>query len=130
MSTNNQSGGDTFDLGSEPPINENFIQNKIKLETSLLENKYFRWIISVGVAFVILKVIDTGAQLSFIKGQQSSYEKTINTLFDTRDVQLEELRNENDELETKLLNLEKTKLEIEKLKFQNQQLTEKINKKK
>ena len=128
MSTNNQGGNDTFNLGSEPPINENFVQNKIKLETSLLENKYFRWIISIGVAFIVLKIIDTGAELKYIQGQQSAFDKTINTLFDTRDNQLEELQEEKSELEKKLLDLEKTKLENEKLKFDNQKLEEQIKK--
>ncbi|UPS92052.1 hypothetical protein [Bizionia sp. M204] len=129
MSTNNQ-GNDTFNLGSEPPINENFVQNKIKLETSLLENKYFRWIISIGVAFIFLKVIDTAAELKYIQGQQSAFDKTINTLFDTRDSQLEDLQKEKTELEKKLLDLDKTKLENEKLKFDKLKLEEQIKKNK
>ena len=106
------------------------VHAQVKLETTLLENKYFKWIISFGIAFIVLKMIDTGSEVMYIKGQQESYDKTINTLFDTRDKQLEELQKENSSLEDKLLEFEKLKFEMEKLKFENLKLVEKIKKEK
>ena len=104
------------------------VSNLIKLETSLLENKYFKWIISLGIAFLVLKTIDSAVDLSYIKGKQESYDKTINTLFESRDVLVKELKEDKLKLEKELLDKEKLQLENEKLKFEIEKLNSKPKK--
>jgi len=103
----------------------NEVSNMIKLETSLLENKYFKWIISIGIAFLILKSIDTAVDMSYIKGKQESFEQTITTLFESRDKVIEEIKEKNIELKNELADKYKLELQVERLKFENDKLKSK-----
>ena len=93
---NNQNS--EFQLNIETPEVSKNIADIIKYEASILENKYFRWIISIGISFLCLKAIDTAGELKYITGKQESYEKAIQTIFENRDETINNLRIENKEL--------------------------------
>lgn len=101
------------------------VSNMIKLETSMLENKYFKWIISIGIAFLILKSIDTAVDMSYIKGKQESFDQTITTLFESRDKVIEELKEKNNKLKNELDDKYILELQVERLKFDNDKLKSK-----
>jgi|25_taG_2_1085351.scaffolds.fasta_scaffold04293_4 cell shape-determining protein MreC len=130
MSKSNQKKGEqNLEPEGKIKINEeNYSLNLpelVKSETNLLENKYLRWVISIGLAFLLFKAIDTGSEIKFLMGKQEYFEKSINTVLNERRELIDELKQENEELKTQLLNFEKLKFQNEKLSFENEKLKSK-----
>lgn len=93
------------------------INDKIDQTVSSLENKYLRWIISIGIAFLILQSIDSAFEMSYLKGRQETFESTVNTLLEDRQVVIDELKEQNVDLKKEILELRHLQVENERLKL-------------
>lgn len=91
------------------------INEKIAQTVSSLENKYLRWTISIGVAFIILQTIESGYEISYLKGKQESFENTVNTLLDDRNDILGGLKEQNYKLKNEIIELKYLQIENEQL---------------
>ncbi|MCP9291616.1 hypothetical protein [Gracilimonas sediminicola] len=94
------------------------LSESLKFQISLLENRFLRIVISIGLAFLILKTIDTSYETSYLKGRQESFEQAVQVLLDDRDVLIEELNDENFQLKEEILSLKKLRLENDSLKLE------------
>lgn len=112
-SENESDGNPKFKIFDGFNINE-----KIAQTVSTLENKYLKITINIGIAFLILQVINTAYEVSYLKGKQESFKNTVNTLLEDRQEVLDELKEQNYDLRNENLELLHLKVENERLKMQ------------
>ena len=118
LSTKQTIQNEKIDISSNVDENIKFnTADLIKHETQSIENKYLKWVISVGLAFLIIKVLDTSVEISYLKGKQEHLDNTVQKLFDERNELIDNLKNENNSLKSVKFENEKLKLDIEKAKF-------------
>ncbi|MBL7855116.1 MAG: hypothetical protein JNL17_12000 [Cyclobacteriaceae bacterium] len=111
-----------FNVQGDDNVKPN-IQDAVKLETTVLENKYLRWIVSIGVAFLILKTVDTAQDLRFMQGKQEYLDKTIENIYSERNEVINSLKDENVKLKNELLDKERLKIELERAKLELERLS-------
>lgn len=121
---NTESGAKTtsqFKIDEDVVTTSN-VQDLVKQETNILENKYLKWVISIGIGFLFFKAVDTASEIKFLMGKQENFDKTINMLFEERTELIDNLKEKNSILENDVLGMEKLKFENEKLQFEIKKL--------